>query len=178
MRVFSEDPTFPSNLHTESRHFDRFGVAVHEIDSRRSKTIARNAHHGSDHAFSSPISLNLGRRTLCYRIMGRRCESTTLCIRLAYIWPWRPAAVPPSKSLGSPAPQTSLSTSFQINSSDRVLMIRSIPFSQFSSSQTRTSLPFSFTSVQSRSPPVTMHGFTFNVRFMVTSYSGRIFCDR
>ena len=87
----------------------------------------------------------------------------------------RPVIVP----FGPPASQTSLSTSFRIVPLDRVL-ICSIPFSQFSNSQTSSSFPLFLTSPQTRSSPVTTHGFASSMvwRSTIVTSSGCNFCDR
>ena len=74
-----------------------------------------------------------------------------------------PFILPPSKStIGSPKPQTSLGTSSSLSSPDRIL-IRSIPFSQFSNSQTSLSSQSSLISPQSRGSPTTAHGSAANM---------------
>ena len=63
--------------------------------------------------------------------------------------------VPISKSLGSPAPQTSFSTSPSLTSFGEVLTYFTL---QFSNSQTNSSFLFSLTSHQIRGPPIIVHG--------------------
>ena len=60
--------------------------------------------------------------------MGRYRENTTLFTKLAYSLGRtpRPAATPPSESLGSPAPQASFSTSFHISCLARILRFHPI----------------------------------------------------
>ena len=89
--------------------------------------------------------------------MNRRGENTPrLLSRLAY----RLVGKQHPTIRRSPAPQTSLSTSSSISTFDRMLTYP-IPSSQFSNSQTSSSLPSSPTSPQTRTSPVTTHGTVF-----------------
>ena len=79
---------------------------------------------------TSPPSPHFGWYTLHRKTMGRHCENTSAFFtRLTYRLRGKqlPAVVPLSKSLGPPAPQTSLSTISCIGPFDRIL-IHSIPF--------------------------------------------------
>ena len=65
-----------------------------------------------------------------------------------------------SKSLGRPAPQTSLSTSSRISSLNRML---TYSISQFSNFQTSLSFPSSLTSPQTQWPPVIADGSAIRI---------------
>jgi len=104
--------------------------------------------------------------------MGRDRESaSTFFTGLASGFGGKPTS-PLSKSLSSPAPQTGLSTTSRVTS-NRTL-ICDILFSQFSNSRTSSSFPFSPTSPQNRSSPVTMDGSTPSIlwRPILTTASG------
>lgn len=85
------------------------GPCAEIVDSRRSEVFIRVPTPSTP----SPSS-HLGRRDLCRGIMDRcRGKTSTFFTKLAYGVGKKlyPAVVPLSRSLGSPAPQTSLSTS-------------------------------------------------------------------
>jgi len=108
----------------------------------------------------------LGKWTLCYSIMDSCREKTSaLFTRLAYGLGWnrRPDVLPLSKSLGHPAPQTSPSTSSCVSSTGDRVLIRPLPFSQFSNSQTSSFSLFSPTSPQTPSPSVPVRGTVFSM---------------
>ena len=103
-------------------------------------------------------SLPFGLRwwTLGYRIMDYYRENVSkLLNRLPFGLGMRPCPtiVPLSRFLGSPAPQTSLSTGSHISSLDPVLT----SFHSFRTSK-RAHLFHSLTSAQTHSSPVPMHG--------------------
>ena len=148
------------------------GPCAEIVDSRRSEVFIR-----VPTPFTPSPSSHLGRRDLCRGIMDRCREKTsTFFTKLAYGVGKKlyPTVVPLSRSLGSPAPQTSLSTSLRIVSLDRMLTF-SISLSQFSNSRTSLFFPFSLTSLRTRhGPPVIMHGSAFNTvgGLMITFNNG------
>ena len=126
---------------------------------------------GSNRAFSSPTSLNLGRRDLLNRTMDRYREKTsTLLTRLAH-------------GLGRKrrptidrftATQTSPSATSRVDSMDRML-ICFVSFLQFSNFQMNSSFLFFLTSPPTRTSPVTMPGSTCRILrcCVTTTMSGR-----
>jgi len=108
----------------------------------------------------------------------QREKAPTFFTRLAYslIRKQRPAVVTLSESLGPPGPQTSLSMSSRVHSFNQWRVNLSHPISQFSSSQTSSSIPFSPTSHQISCSLVPTPGSVFNIiRLSTITVSGG--CD-
>ena len=133
---------------------------------------------------SPPASSDHGRQYSCYRIMNRSNENTpTFFTRIAngLSRKLRLAVVPPSKSSGPPAPQTSPSTNSRVNFLDRTLNVKpSRSVLQFSIFRMNSSYPFSLASPQTRSSMSTMHGSVFNTLWrsaiLVNDGCGSYYC--
>jgi len=144
--------TYCISSHLWSCHVNSLGVSQLAAGPRNQRPGRRSA-QGTR---STPLPPLCRQALVC---MGRHNEKTpTIFTKLAYglLRKQPPAIVPLSKSLGPPAPQTSLGTP----AFDRI-PIHPVSFSQSSNSQTNSSFPFSLTSPQARSSSVTMHGSVF-----------------
>jgi len=111
-------------------------------------------------------------------LMGRdRDNTSTFFTRLGF--GGKQSSISLSKSLASPAPQTSLSTTYYVVPF-RQMLTYLILFSQSSNSRMSSSFPFSLTSPQNRSSPVTVRGSAPSIvcGSTVTITCGRSFYDR
>ena len=142
--------------------------------------------HASSFALSFPPprrASDSDRWISSYGVMTRRREQTlAFFTRLASGLGRKqlPATVPLSKSLASPAPQTSLGTSSCIRSPDRVLTCF-ISFPQFSNYQTSSSFPSSLMSPRTHDLPATMLGYVLSIlggSVAITISKGCDFYDR
>jgi len=132
-----------------------------------SRSSFENVHLSSDHVFPPPALLGHGQRTLRYRVMDRyREKSSMFFTRLTNGLgkKQRPAVVPLSESLGSPAPQTSLSTGSRISPSYRMLNVN-LTCSIFAVFELPDELILSILSHASPDPQLTGHYARFRVQY-------------